>query len=96
MNRKYEIITIISPDLKEEMDAAQDKVVKLIESHSGNILEKDNWGSKALPYLVEKFKYGYFLFFLVSIGGDKVAELKKDFKLSNDIIRYSVYIPNKE
>ena len=96
MNRKYEIITIISPELKEEMAAAQEKVEKLIESHTGNILEKEDWGSKALPYLVEKFKSGYFLFFLVSIGGDKIAELKKDLKLSNDIIRFSVYIPNKE
>ena len=87
--RYYETLYIINPNLEDEDYA--DVVAKfngLIEKNSGVMIKVDEWGKKNLAYEVKKFDKGCYV--LLQYFGEShiVAELKREFKLDERVIKY--------
>ena len=87
---KYETMYIISPTLDEEqVKALVEKFNNLISEH-GEIEKVEEWGRKKLAYEVQDQKEGYYVLMNFSANSDFPAELERNFKITEGILKYMV------
>lgn len=89
---KYELIFIVRPDLEESLiNGVNDSVKSLLEEKKVNIVEAKEWGQKELAYEINKYKTGYYFYYLIE---DKDASAVKEFDrvalINENIIRHLV------
>lgn len=90
MNRTYEVIFIVRPDL---VDEEADQLVAGFESAanaSGATVRKvDKLGRRRLAYRVRGFREGnYVLFELESAGSEPIGELQRRLRIAEPVIKY--------
>ena len=86
--KKYDLFTIIKPNLdNEEADKVVARVEEIIKTLGGSVLECDKMGRKKLAYEVQGFLDGFMVNQVVNVPAEKVAELKRQLKLNDSIIR---------
>lgn len=90
--RKYEIMFIVKPDLEEgAVKSVFDSVKTLLEEQKANIVEAKEMGQKELAYEVNKYKNGYYFYFLVEVNDAKaVKEFDRVALINENIIRHLV------
>ena len=86
----YETTYILHSALQEgRLNDIVNIIEKKAESLGANILFSDNWGRKKLSYLIEKEKYGTYIFFQYKIEDiSKLAELSSEFEHNPNVLRY--------
>ncbi len=87
--RYYETLYIVNPNLADE--DREDVVAKfngLIEKNKGVVIKVDEWGKKNLAYEVKKFDKGYYVLAQYCGESQIIAELKREFKLDERVIKY--------
>ena len=89
---KYELIFIVKPDLEEnQIKAVNDSIKTLLESKKATIVETKEWGQKELAYEINKYKTGYYFYYLVEENGsDAVKEFDRVALINENIIRHIV------
>ena len=91
---KYEAMYIISPTIDEEqVKALVEKFNNLISEH-GEIEKVEEWGRKKLAYEVQDQKEGYYVLLNFSANPEFPAELERNFKINENILKYLIL--NKE
>ena len=86
----YEVVFIARPDIStQQCDALTTKLVDIATSKGAKIIKTEQWGLRTLAYRIKKHKKGYYVFLGLSGNGDVVAELERQFKINDDIIRHS-------
>ncbi|MBZ4687748.1 MAG: small subunit ribosomal protein [Clostridia bacterium] len=89
--RKYETLFIIRPDLEEEQtNGVIDKFKELLEKNGAEDIKVDPWGKRKLAYEVKKFKEGFYVLFQFNSTPEAASELERNFKISDEIIRYLI------
>ena len=90
--RKYEIMFIVKPDLEEgAVKSVFDSVKTLLEEQKANIVEAKEMGQKELAYEVNKYKNGYYFYFLVEANdANAVKEFDRVALINENIIRHLV------
>lgn len=92
--RSYETIFVLRPNLEEEaINAAIAKFTNIINT-AGEVVNVDEWGTRKLAYEIEKLREGYYVLVNFKATIDLPAELERNFRISDDVIRYIVV--NKE
>lgn len=89
--RKYEAMYIIKPNFEEDKyREIVEKYNALIQSNGGEVLKVEPWGKRRLAYEIDKIREGYYV--LVNFEGPQElpAELERNFRIADDIIRYLV------
>ena len=87
--RKYETVFISDPDLQDQTRSDLfDKVRNIISRENGILLDFDEWGSKKLAYEIKKKLRGYYVCLTYGGDGDLVKELERNFRLSDDILKF--------
>ena len=90
MNRTYEIMFIVRPDVEEaDLD-------KLIEGFSGNVTHGggevksvEKMGRRRLAYTVRKFNDGFYVLMTIIIAdGSLVAEIERRLRVSEQVIKF--------
>src|SRR6266702_2492507 len=70
MNRTYELMFIVRPDMAEE---DQDKLISTLESavssSGGNVKNVEKMGKRRLAYMVRRFHEGIYILLTVEGGG---------------------------
>lgn len=90
MNRKYELMYIVNPELDEEaLTAVTERVNSLIET-SGNVDNIDVWGKRRLAYEINDRKEGYYILVHFQSDPEFPKELERVLKISDDVMRYLV------
>lgn len=85
MNRKYEVLLLLNPELsKEEMEKLQDKVETKL---GGNIVKKEDWGVKDLAYQINKSRKAYYVLYYIETTSEAVISFKEMIAVDKDIIR---------
>ena len=89
---KYELIFIVKPDLEESLiNGVNESIKKSLKEMKAKIVEEKAWGQKELAYEINKYKTGYYFYFLVE---DKDAKAVKEFDrvalINENIIRHIV------
>jgi len=89
MNRKYELVYIVSPDATDEQVADLHTQVEAIVQRLGGQLEKtENWGRRKLAYEIGRHKEGIYVLEVILGGGELMKEIDRRFKVTELIIRH--------
>ncbi len=93
----YETMYILKPDLEEEKkDALIAKFSEIITSNGGTVTKTDEWGKRRLAYPINYINDGYYVLTYFSADAALPSELERNFKISDDVIRYIVVNLDKE
>ena len=86
----YETTYILHSALQEgRLNDIISAIENKVKSLGAEILYSDNWGRKKLAYLINKEKYGTYIFFQFKIkNSDKLTELSDEFEHNPNILRY--------
>ena len=88
---KYETMYVLKTTLEEEArKQAIAKFSEVIEKNGGKVEKVDEWGNRKLAYAVNYINEGYYVLADFEAGPDVPAELNRNFKISDDILRYIV------
>jgi small subunit ribosomal protein S6 len=88
---KYDVIYILDPNATaEEMAVVSAKVEQIVSDSKGTVLKKDDWGKRRLAYMVKKHREGHYVFFHLSISTEAIAEVTRNLRLMEKVIKYSI------
>lgn len=89
MNRTYELMFIVRPDMPEE---EQDKLISTLETaitSSGGALQKvERMGKRRLAYTVRKFHDGVYILMVIEGAGGLIHELERRLRVSEPVIKF--------
>ena len=86
--KTYELLTVFKPNLDaEEVDKAIEALGKSIADFGGKVESTHKADRKKLAYDVQNFRDGYFVVTNFTLPADKVAELKRQLKLNDNVLR---------
>jgi small subunit ribosomal protein S6 len=89
MNRTYELMFIVRPDMTEE---DQDKLISTLEtavsSSGGKVKNVEKMGKRRLAYTVRKFHDGMYILLTFEGGGGLVHELERRLRVSEPVIKF--------
>jgi small subunit ribosomal protein S6 len=88
---KYDVIYILDPNSTvEEQTVVSAKVEQVVAESKGTILKKEEWGKRRLAYLVQKHRDGHYVFFHVQVSTEAVAELSRNLRLLEKVIKFMI------
>jgi small subunit ribosomal protein S6 len=92
MNRSYEIMFIVRPDLEEA------EIEKLIATFTGyitegggavtNSLQDQKMGRRRLAYTVNKFNDGYYVLLVAEAPASLISEIERRLRVSEPVIKF--------
>jgi small subunit ribosomal protein S6 len=93
MNRTYEIMFIVRPDVEEaDLDKLIEGFKKNVTDGGGEILSKpedpEKWGRRRLAYTVRKFNDGLYVLLKVGAPGSLIGELERRLRVSEPVIKF--------
>ncbi|WP_066688198.1 30S ribosomal protein S6 [Christensenella intestinihominis] len=88
---KYESMYILKPDMEEEKkDALVKRFSDIVEKSGGKVEKIDEWGKKRLAYPIQYLNDGYYVLMTFEAETTLPAELERNYKISDDVLRYMV------
>jgi small subunit ribosomal protein S6 len=91
MNRKYELVYVVSPDATDDQVTDLHNQVDAIVQRMGGQLEKtDNWGRRKLAYEIGRHKEGTYVLETINGSGELMKEIDRRLKVTDLIIRHLV------
>jgi small subunit ribosomal protein S6 len=89
MNRTYELMFIVRPDMSEE---DQDKLISTLEtavtSSGGNVKSMEKMGKRRLAYIVRRFHDGLYMLLTVEGSGGLMHELERRLRVTEPVIKF--------
>ena len=88
--KKYEVVYILDTAVGEE------KIKELVEKFSafisskGTIENVEEWGSRKLAYEIKKKSEGYYVVVNFEAPVDMPAELERQFKITEEVLKYLI------
>src|SRR5215212_5532969 len=91
MNRKYELVYVVSPDASDAQVAELHTQVEQITQRLGGKIDKtDNWGRRKLAYEIGPHKEGTYVLETIDGSGELMKEIDRRLKVSDLVIRHLV------
>lgn len=89
MERKYEVMFILRPDVvAEEADKLIAGFEATISKGNGKLLSSEKLGNRKLAYTVRKFNEGNYNLLTVQAEGNLVAELERRLRVTEPVIKF--------
>ena len=89
MQRTYEVMFIVRPDMPEE---EVEKLISTLESQvsstGGTVKNVERMGKRRLAYIVRKFFEGMYILLTVEGGGQVVRELERRLRVTEPVIKF--------
>lgn len=87
--REYELVYILHPDVHpDEADKVATRIQEVVSRLGGKITKVDQWGRRKLAYPIKKASRGVFVFVKLVGYGDLVAELERNLRNADAVIRF--------
>ena len=94
--KQYELLVVYKPNTDaEEVDKLIAKLSADVETLGGKVDSVDKMGRKKLAYEINNFRDGFFANVVLSLGEDKVADLKRQLKLNDNVLRTMFLVVDK-
>jgi len=91
MNRKYELVYIISPDATDDqVSELHTQVEGIVQRIGGQIEKTDTWGRRRLAYEIGRHKEGIYVLEVISGSGELMKEIDRRLKVFDLVIRHLV------
>jgi small subunit ribosomal protein S6 len=95
--REYETIYILRSDVDgESAERVQARVAEAIEREQGKLVKVEGWGRRKLAYPVGKQRKGVYVYVKFVGGGGLVAEVERNLKLQETVMKYMTVQTNDE
>ncbi|MHB1674661.1 MAG: 30S ribosomal protein S6 [Acidobacteriaceae bacterium] len=89
MERKYEVMFILRPDVAaEEADKLIVGFEATINKGNGKLVSSEKLGNRKLAYTVRKFNEGNYNLLTVQADGSLVAELERRLRVTEPVIKF--------
>jgi small subunit ribosomal protein S6 len=89
MQRTYEVMFIVRPDLSEE---DIDKLISTLESNvttaGGTVKSAEKMGKRRLAYVVRKFHDGFYILLTLEGSGELVKEIERRLRVTEQVIKF--------
>jgi small subunit ribosomal protein S6 len=91
MNRKYELVYVVSPDATDEQVTDLHTQVDGIAQRLGGKIDKtENWGRRKLAYEIGHHREGTYVVETITGSGDLVKEIDRRLRVSDQVIRHLI------
>ncbi len=85
----YEHVFLARQDLSQaQVDALAENATKIITDNKGKVIKTESWGLRTLTYKIQKNRKAHFVMLDVDASGDAIAELERQTRMNEDVIRY--------
>ncbi|HEY6369534.1 MAG TPA: 30S ribosomal protein S6 [Candidatus Sulfotelmatobacter sp.] len=89
MNRTYELMFIVRPDMTEEdLDKLISTLQAVVPPTGGNVQRVDKMGKRRLAYTVRRFHEGIYVLMVVEGGGGVIHELERRLRVTEPVIKF--------
>ncbi|MGA7294189.1 MAG: 30S ribosomal protein S6 [Terriglobales bacterium] len=88
MNRNYELMFIVRPDM---VDEDLNKLISTLESavtSAGGAAKSEIWGKRRLAYKVGKFHDGIFVLMIIDATGAVIHEVERRLRVTEPVIKF--------
>jgi len=89
MQRTYELMFIVRPDMPEE---EQDKLISNLETQvnnaGGTVKNVERMGKRRLAYVVRKFQDGIYMLMTLEGEGGMVKEVERRLRVTEPVIKF--------
>src|ERR1700716_2309989 len=97
MQRSYEVMFIVRPDLLEE---DMDKLIATLQGHAttagATLVNTEKMGKRRLAYDVKKFSDGQYVLFVMQADGKAIHELERRLRVSEPVIKFITVSTDEE
>ena len=89
MNRTYEVMFIVRPDLEEaDLDKLIEGFSAVVTNGKGDVKQVEKLGRRRLAYIVRKFQDGQYILLHIAADGPVVAELERRLRVTEQVIKF--------
>lgn len=89
MNRIYELMFIVRPDMTEEdLDKLISTLSGVVPASGGSIQKVDKMGKRRLAYTVKRFHEGIYVLMVLEGGGAVIHELERRLRVTEPVIKF--------
>ena len=89
MNRIYEELFILRPDItEEEVTPVIEQVRTVITQAGGTIDKEERWGVRKLAYRVEKRNEGYYVLLQITAPASSIKEVERRLRVNEAVMKY--------
>lgn len=87
--RNYEIMFIVNPNTTEdEIDKVNSQLEGIVTAAGGKVEKIEKMGKRRLAYMVDKFREGSYVLFVINANGEIVKEIERRLRVMDIIIKY--------
>jgi small subunit ribosomal protein S6 len=91
MNRKYELVYVVSPDATDDqVTELHTQVEGIVQRMGGQIEKTENWGRRKLAYEIGRHKEGTYVLETINGSGELMKEIDRRLKVFDLVIRHLV------
>jgi small subunit ribosomal protein S6 len=89
MNRTYEIMFIVRPDVEEaDLDKLIEGFSANVTNGGGEIKSVEKMGRRRLAYTVRKFNDGFYVLLTIVAAGSLITEIERRLRVSEQVIKF--------
>ena len=92
MQKTYELMVLLHPDLEIDVEAPINKVEALIAAVDGKVLKRDNWGKKRLAYRIARQDFAIYVYFELALKPESVSELDSTILITEEVLRHILVV----
>src|SRR5215472_18602585 len=89
MNRTYELMFIVRPDMTDEdLDKLISTLQSAVPATGGTVQKVEKMGKRRLAYTVRRFHDGIYVLMVVDGGGAMIHELERRLRVTEPVIKF--------
>jgi small subunit ribosomal protein S6 len=89
MNRTYELMFIVRPDMAEEdLDKLISTLETVVSTSGGTVKSVERMGKRRLAYTVRRFHDGVYVLLTVEGSGGLIHELERRLRVTEPVIKF--------
>jgi small subunit ribosomal protein S6 len=89
--REYEFTLVAKADLPEADKAKLfSSYEEILQRNGGELLKKDDWGTKKLAFPIKKHFKGHYVFYDLASHPDNIAECERLMRIDDNVLRFLV------
>jgi small subunit ribosomal protein S6 len=88
VNRDYELVVLLHPDLEIDLEKPLAKLRQIIKDNKGDIVNEDSWGKRKLAYRINGEDFAMFVYMELSLPAETVKKLQSTLNITDEVLRY--------
>lgn len=92
MQKTYELMVLLHPDLEIDVETPIAKIEGLIEAAGGKVTKRDNWGKKRLAYRISGQDFAIYVYFELLLDPGKGRELENTIRITEEVLRHILVV----